>query len=60
MLPFLGKSSDWKIWSRTFLARSNRKGYKNLLLGKDIVPKESEYTLAIGEANPAEKKTVKM
>ena len=60
VLPFSGKSSDWKIWSRKFLARSNRKGYKNLLLGKDIVPKESEYTLAIGEANAAEKKITKL
>ncbi len=29
-------------------------------MGKDIVPKKSEYTLAIVEANPSEKKTVKM
>ena len=49
-----------KIWSRKFLARSNRKGYKNLLLGKDIVPTEQEYILTIGEENSGKKKTVKM
>ena len=59
VLPFSGKTSDWKIWSRNFLARANRKGYKDLLLGKEAIPKESEYTLAAGEANDAEKKTVK-
>ena len=55
VLPFSGKSSDWKIWSRKFLARANRRGYKNILLGKDKVPTESEYVLATGETNATEK-----
>ncbi len=45
VLPFSGKSSDWKIWSRKFLAGSNRKGYKNLLFDKDAIPNELQYTL---------------
>jgi hypothetical protein len=60
VLPFSGKSSDWKIWSRKFLARANRKGYKSLLLGKDVVPKELEYELTTGEMNISEKKTIKL
>jgi gag-polypeptide of LTR copia-type len=38
---FSGKSSDWITWEEKFLARAKRKGYKDLLLGKVEVPKES-------------------
>ena len=60
VIEFSGKSSDWKIWSRKFLARANRKGYKKLLLGEAKIPTEDQYTLACGEANSSEKKTVKL
>ena len=59
VLPFSGKTSDWKIWSRKFLARANRKGYKVLLLGKAKIPTESEFTLAEAQANSTENKIVK-
>ena len=59
VIEFSGKSSDWKIWSRKFLARANRKGYKKLLTGEATIPSETSYTLSTGEANSAEKLTVK-
>ena len=46
VISFSGKKSDWRVWSRKFLARANRLGYKDLLEGKVEVPKESEYDAA--------------
>jgi hypothetical protein len=31
------KDSTWGVWSKQFLARAHIKGYKNILLGKDVV-----------------------
>jgi gag-polypeptide of LTR copia-type len=43
LMEFSGEQSDWNKWSRTFLARSNIRGYKNILVGKWIVTdKDSE------------------
>ena len=39
---FSGKQEDWQIWSEKFLIRAKRKGYKDLLLGKVIIPKDDE------------------
>ena len=33
---------DWPIWSEKFLAKARRSGYKSILLGKTIVPKDDE------------------
>ena len=29
------------MWEEKFLARAKRKGYKNVLLGKEVAPKDS-------------------
>ena len=42
IIQFSGKESDWRMWSRRFLAFAATKGYKNVLLGKDKVPDESD------------------
>ena len=47
---FTGK--DFKIWSRKFCARANRKGYLTLLRGTQPIPTLSEYVAA--EANPSD------
>ena len=42
IITFSGKQKDWRMWSAQFLARANRKGFKNVLLGKMEVPSEDE------------------
>ena len=42
VIPFSGKKDDWSVWSIKFLARANRKGYKDMLTGKEAIPKDSE------------------
>jgi hypothetical protein len=41
-LPFSGKDSDYRMWSRQFLARAVKKGYKKILEGTEQVPAEDE------------------
>ena len=36
------KAEDWPIWSEKFLIQARRKGYKNVLLGKEMIPKEDD------------------
>ena len=60
VIEFSGKDKDWKIWSRKFLAQASRKGYKKLLTGDEVIPTESQYSLAAGETNIEEKKTVRL
>jgi len=48
IIPFSGKKSDWRIWSRRFLTAEAKKKYKNVLLGIDSVPADSE---TLGESN---------
>ena len=52
ILEFSGKKSDWKIWSRKFLAKGNLRGYKNLVVGTTKVPTSSAYETACGQSNP--------
>ena len=47
VIEFSGKPSDWKIWSRKFLARVKRKGCKALLEGKIAIPTFAEYEAAV-------------
>lgn len=42
VIVFSGKKVDWPIWEEKFLARARRKNYKDLLLGKRIIPKEGD------------------
>lgn len=43
IIEFSGKKSDWKVWSRKFTARGNRKGYKSIFEGKDTIPTLTQY-----------------
>jgi hypothetical protein len=38
LIPFSGKSEDWRMWSRKFLARAVVKKYREILLGEVVVP----------------------
>ena len=42
VITFSGKKVEWPLWSEKFLARANRKGYKSVLVGTDIVPDDHE------------------
>ena len=42
IVQFSGKRTDWRMWSKQFLAVSTKKKYKGLLLGTTAVPKESD------------------
>ena len=41
-IGFKGKTNEFKMWHKKFLARTNLKGYKSVLLGRINVPKHSE------------------
>ena len=56
VIEFSGKPSDWKIWSRKFLARANRKGYKALLEGKIAIPTLAEYEAAVNDPRGTDRK----
>ena len=54
VIAFSGKQADWTVWEEKFLAKANIRGYKKLLLGTEIAPKDGdEYdeTTAIGLEN---------
>ena len=38
VIPFSGKRKDWAAWEEKFLARAKRKGFKDVLLGREEVP----------------------
>ncbi len=40
---FSGKQIDWQVWSEQFLTRARRKGYKDILRGKEMVPSDSDF-----------------
>ena len=42
VIPFTEKSV-WRIWSKQFLARAYNKGYREILLGKDLPPSKADY-----------------
>jgi hypothetical protein len=42
VLTFSGLKEDWSIWSERFLAKAKRHGYKDVLLGKQVIPKSDE------------------
>ena len=40
IIPFSGKRKDWSAWEERFLARAKRKGFKEVLLGREEIPAE--------------------
>ena len=44
IIPFDGTKKQWKIWSTKFLAKARRKGYKEILLGSKVAPKDNAAT----------------
>jgi len=52
VIAFSGKQDDWKFWEVNFLARARRKGFSEILLGKETIPKDDE---KFDLTNPVEK-----
>ena len=42
VIPFSGKCDEWPTWSEKFLAKAKRFGFKDVLLGKVMIPKSTE------------------
>jgi gag-polypeptide of LTR copia-type len=42
VIPFYGKNDEWPTWSKKFLAKAKRYGFKKISLGKVIIPKSDE------------------
>lgn len=42
VIPFCSKVDEWPIWIDRPLAKSERHGFKDLLLGEVPIPKEDE------------------
>jgi len=40
VIIFSRKQDDWKFWEVKFLARARRKGFREILLGKETIPKD--------------------
>ena len=40
VLPFSGKKEEWNMWSKKFLARAKKLGYRDILTGEKINDKE--------------------
>ena len=38
VIIFSGKVKDWSMWEEKFLAKSKKKGYKEIITGKIKVP----------------------
>ena len=43
VITFSGKKKDWIAWEEKFLAKSKRRGYKDILLGKVPIPLSGAY-----------------
>src|SRR5210317_771157 len=41
IIPFDGTQKQWKVWSTKLLARARRKGYKEILTGTKLAPKDN-------------------
>ena len=41
-LQFDGKKENWSMWSKKFLAKAKKKGYKKITLGDETIPADSE------------------
>ena len=52
IIVFKAKKAHWRVWSKKFQARGNRKGYKGLLTGKTKIPTIAQYEAASGKENP--------
>ena len=60
VLNFSGRTTDWEGWSEKFLARSKRRGYKRLLIGKDTVPMAKEYENAVTKNDKSGDNVIKL
>ena len=53
VLRFNMEASNWDAWNEKFGAKTKRRGYRKLLLGKETVHMQSEYDQAITDSDTA-------
>jgi len=42
VIPFSGKAVDWPVWAEKFLASADERGYLDILLGTEKLPKDTD------------------
>ena len=42
VLPFSGKKQDWNMWSKKFLARAKKLGYREILKAENLIDKDKK------------------
>ena len=42
VISFDGKHEDWPVWEEKFLAKAQRRGFKDVYLGRVTIPKDSD------------------
>jgi hypothetical protein len=60
VILFSGKKQEWSAWEERFLAKARRKGFKNLLLGKETIPKSNVTIDTSNDVGKAQKKMVEL
>ena len=53
ILEFNWKVSSWDAWNEKFGAKAKRRGYKNILMGKETVHTQSEYNQVVTDSDTA-------
>jgi hypothetical protein len=51
VIGFSGKKKDWITWEEKFLSKAKRRGYKDLLLGKVLIPESTTVLTVIAGAS---------
>ncbi len=60
IIEFSCKQLDWDGWSEKFIEQAKCRGYKGLLLGRDIVPMKEQLDLAESSSSDSDKKILKV
>ena len=60
VLNFMGIKEDWSIWSEQFLTKAKHHVFKDLLLGKEVIPKVDELLSDLTPEGKAKLKLIKL
>eukprot|EP00977_Amphora_coffeiformis_P025774 scaffold22134_cov95-Amphora_coffeaeformis.AAC.1 len=59
VLPFKGGKTEWRMWSRKFLARARAKGFKAIMEGTPGTTAVPKYNEVLDETQDADKPKIK-
>jgi hypothetical protein len=60
VIPFYGKDNEWPVWSKKFLAKSKKDGFKDLLFGIFSILKKDEKFDEILDIGKTMARTIKL